>query len=226
MPDPSGAGSPARSYQRARNPEQKSARRDDLVAAARALAEQHTTRRVTLTQIGERARIHKSGVLRYFTNKESVLLVVASQEWRAWADDACCQRDPIDLLVEPLIKRPLLCDLIANMPLSLEHEASPAEVLRYKRDAMEAIDRVGHSLSTIGGAPSPAQGSYLASVVTLFAGAIWQIANPSPDVAAALGADRQLASACIDFETELRRFVATLLGPEAPGNPIAPSVVP
>jgi AcrR family transcriptional regulator len=73
------------SFQRARRPEQKEQRRQDILAAASTLGARDGVRAVTLTDIAAEAGVHKSAVLRYFETREAVFLLLTAEAWQDWA---------------------------------------------------------------------------------------------------------------------------------------------
>src|SRR6266702_2695279 len=81
----SGTGTTGTSFQRARRPEQKERRRQDILAAASTLGARDGVRAVTLTDIAAEAGVHKSAVLRYFETREAVFLLLTAEAWQDWA---------------------------------------------------------------------------------------------------------------------------------------------
>ena len=71
-------------FQRARRPEQKQQRREDILAAARELALLGGVRGVSLAGIAARAGIDKSALLRYFETREQIFLELTAREWAPW----------------------------------------------------------------------------------------------------------------------------------------------
>jgi AcrR family transcriptional regulator len=71
-------------FQRARRPEQKQQRREDILAAARELALTGGVRGVSLAGIAARAGIDKSALLRYFETREQIFLELTAREWPPW----------------------------------------------------------------------------------------------------------------------------------------------
>src|SRR5882724_110071 len=129
-------------FRRARTPERKQQRAEDLLDAARRLARDEGARAVTLTEIASTAGVHVSAVRRYFESREEIFLRLAGEGWREWADAVGerlnARTDPGGLartLAETLDERPLLCDLLAHTPLSLERAVSADVVRTYKLSA-------------------------------------------------------------------------------------------
>ena len=78
------AGAAGETFLRARRPEQKQQRREDILAAARELALIGGVRSVSLAGIAARAGIDKSALLRYFETREQIFLELTAREWGPW----------------------------------------------------------------------------------------------------------------------------------------------
>ena len=78
------AAAASETFLRARRPEQKRQRRDDILAAARELALAGGVRSVSLAGIAARAGIDKSALLRYFETREQIFLELTAREWAPW----------------------------------------------------------------------------------------------------------------------------------------------
>src|SRR3984885_7270529 len=72
-------------FQRARSSENKTQRRESILAAAAQLATRDGVRQVTLTDIAARVGMHKSALLRYFETREQIFLEMTGRSWREWA---------------------------------------------------------------------------------------------------------------------------------------------
>ena len=79
-----GASGASETFLRARRPEQKQQRREDILAAARELALIGGVRGVSLAGIAARAGIDKSALLRYFETREQIFLELTAREWAPW----------------------------------------------------------------------------------------------------------------------------------------------
>src|ERR1700730_8822088 len=120
-------------FQRARRPEHKHQRRVAILAAARHLALARGVQAVTLGDIAAHVGMAKSNVLRYFETREEVYLQLTLEAFAEWNTVVAQQvaggpRAPgqvADVLTGALAQRPLLCDLVARVPSTLEHNVSP-----------------------------------------------------------------------------------------------------
>jgi AcrR family transcriptional regulator len=217
-------------FLRARRPEQKQQRREEILAAARELALLGGVRGVSLAGIANRAGIDKSALLRYFETREQIFLELTAREWGPWVhslhdglDGASTgaggalagSADTADLVADVLARsfgdRPLFCDLLAHTPLNLERNVSPEAVRGYKLISLgavsEAADVVHRALPELTGQECV---EFIAVIASL-AGNLWQIANPVPALAAMFAADPALSGACIDLVPRLRRTGEVLL---------------
>jgi hypothetical protein len=185
-------GEATETFRRARRPEQKQQRRDDILAAARELAVTDGVRAVSLAGIAARAGIDKSALL------------VADVVARSFGD------------------RPLFCDLLAHTPLNLERNVSADGVRGYKLISLaavgEAADVVGRVLPDL---TEQECLEFIAALASL-AGNLWQIANPAPALAALFASDPDLAHACVDLVPRLRRMGEILLAGLIPSRVTGP----
>jgi AcrR family transcriptional regulator len=210
-------------FQRARRPEQKQQRREDILAAARELALLGGVRGVSLAGIAARAGIDKSALLRYFETREQIFLELTAREWAPWVralhdglDDATAgSAGAADLVADVVARsfgdRPLFCDLLAHTPLNLERNVSPEAVRGYK---LISLGAVGEAADVVHGALpdlTEQECREFISVIASLAGNLWQIANPVPALAAMFAADPTLSAACIDLVGRLRRAGEVLL---------------
>jgi AcrR family transcriptional regulator len=227
-------------YQRARRPEQKLERRDAILGAARELALRDGVRAVSLADIAARVGIHKSALLRYFETREQIFLELTAAAWREWTAALHAELDPAvadpaesgppdpgspggsspgggspalvaDVFARSFGDRPLLCDLIAHTPLNLERNVSVETVRRYKLTSLAAVDEAAALVrGVLPGLTLAECGEFVAALASL-AGAVWQIANPTPVLAELYASDPALSRACVDLTPRLRRTAEILL---------------
>jgi AcrR family transcriptional regulator len=215
-------------FQRARRPEQKQQRQDDILDAARELALRRGVRNVTLTDIADRVGIHKSALLRYFETREQILLELTARTWRDWVSslsDELAGAAPgdrglvADVVARSFTSRPLLCDLIAHTPLNLERHVSVAAVRRYKLTSLGAIAGAVEMINRALPELTAGECREFISAMASLAGAMWQIANPPPALADLYAADPELAHACVDLLPRLRRTAEIMLAGLVPSRP-------
>jgi AcrR family transcriptional regulator len=223
----------AEDFQRARRPEQKQQRQADILAAARDLALRDGVRNVSLAGIAARVGIHKSALLRYFETREEIFLVLIAEAWLDWTEglraglSGPAQGSPgtvADVLARSFGDRPLLCDLIAHTPLSLERNVSPEAVRRYKLISLGAVAQAAGLVHAALPELTAAEGQELVAALASLAGALWQIANPGPVLAELYASDPALAQACVDLTPRLRRTAEIMLAGFIPSR--SPAAAP
>ena len=212
---------------RARSPESKQERAASLLEAARSLAAEHGVTSVTLTAIAERAGVHHSAMRRYYASYKEVLLHLAAEGWTRWSArvrEALAGQGAVSpaalagVLAAALASDPLFCDLLANVPLHLEHEVTAGQVVDFKRVTSAAVTAMADAIAE----HVPGLGPRLALDVVTAANALgatlWQVAHPSAAVAEAYRASPGLAAVRVDdFQATLTRLLAaTCTGLAAP----------
>ena len=214
------AAEASETFLRARRPEQKRQRREEILAAARDLALRDGVRAVSLADIADRVRIHKSALLRYFETREQIFLELTARAWRDWfgavlagLEDAAPGDAGLvaDVLARSFAERPLLCDLIAHTPLNLERNVSAGSVRSYKLTSLGVIEKAAELIHGVLEDRTVTECREVVSAVASLAGATWQIANPPSALTELYTSDPALARACVDLEPRLRRTADILL---------------
>jgi AcrR family transcriptional regulator len=207
----------SRSFQRARSAESKEQRARSLVDAARSIAVEKGVAAVTLTEIADRAGVHHSAMRRYFPSHKDILLRLAAEGWNRWADRVSAALDgrhaaPAELglvLTDTLVADPLFCDLLANVPLHLEHEVATDHVVEFKRVSRDAVLRIADAIGVA--APYLGQDRAL-DVVTAanaLAATLWQVTHPAAGLREAFEAEPGLSLVPPrDFQATLARLLA------------------
>lgn len=208
--------------ERARSPEDKARRSEDLLAAAEAVAlDLGGVRFVTITAVTERAGLHRTGVRRYYDSKEELLLELAERGWGQWRDairKAAGDRSglaPIEiatLLAETIASLPVFCDLLAHVAMSLEGDVDIERARRYKTNAFAAHDELVAALVEAGAMDTAQIQTLVATTISLTA-SFWQISHPTPTLAALYEEVPEWGHVALDFEPRLAHILrATALG--------------
>ncbi|MBB5775156.1 TetR/AcrR family transcriptional regulator [Nonomuraea jabiensis] len=213
-----------RAFVRARRPEHKQQRREEILAAARDLAVASGVRNVSLGAVAEAVGLAKSNIMRYFGTREEIYLILATEEWHQWAeavttrleaapDDAARLEASSDhvvaALAETLADRPLLCDILSQTATTLEHNVSIEAARTFKRAILAVIADLGAQVARATGL-TVGEGRELVSVATAFAGILYPIAHPSPTLAELYAQDPVIAATCPDFLPTLTRALKAL----------------
>ncbi|MFG6198553.1 TetR/AcrR family transcriptional regulator [Nonomuraea sp. JJY05] len=209
-----------RAFVRARRPEHKQQRREEILVAARDLALTSGVRNVSLGAVAEAVGLAKSNIMRYFGTREEIYLILAAEEWRQWAEAVTTRLEAASeggasngvaaALAETLADRPLLCDLLSQTATTLEHNVSIEAARTFKRAILAVIADVGEQVARLTGL-TVGEGVELVSAATALAGILYPIANPSPMLAELYAQDPDIAATCPDFLPTLIRALKALL---------------
>ena len=211
-------------FQRARNEEQREARRQTILTTAAAMLAEMPVSALSLNELSRRVGLAKSNVLRYFETREAVLLELLDAEWRAWLDaladavvvDASAPlADRIEhvaaVLVSTLAARPMLCELASASSAVLERNISVEVAVRFKRAARADTEALARLVRTAVSELSEPSAQRFAASTVLVAGSVWAYSRPSAAMLAAYEIDETLAAMRLDFDDALHELLATLL---------------
>ncbi|MBV2358047.1 TetR/AcrR family transcriptional regulator [Streptomyces sp. J2-1] len=211
---------------RARSAEAKQAREQAILDSARALGHRHGVRDITLTDIAADIGMHKSALLRYFETREQIFLRLTAEGWREWSAGTRAQfpdaraatpHTVAQVLARTLVERPLFCDLLAQAPLNLERNVSIESARTFKLAVLHEVHLVAAELRRLLGLDEQ-QAIDTIAMATSMAGALWQMANPSPHLRALYESDPALAHALVDLEPQLVRVLTAYLTGLAVGD--------
>ena len=212
-------------FQRARNQQQREARRQAILGAAAAMLAEMPVAEVTLNELSRRAGLAKSNVLRYFESREAVLLELLETAWQDWLvqldRDLAGTVDPAAPVTErsgqlaatvaaSLNSRPMLCDLLSAQAAVLERNVSPQVAARYKRASVAGITALGGLILRCVPELGEADAFRLAGATVMTAGALWPHTQPSAAMLAAYAADPELAAMRLDFAATLREVLEVM----------------
>lgn len=208
-------------FARARTPENKERRTADLLDAARELARANGVRTLTLTAIATRAGVHVSGVRRYFESREEIFLVLAGQEWTNWANALAEELDAAEhpmptaplaaLLANSLDQRPLFCDLLGHVQVSLEREVSADGVRAYKVSALGAMNHLIGAVTRAVPRLNNAAAWDLIAAATALAATFWQTANPGEVLAKLYAEEPAFAHIRTELAPRMTRLLDALI---------------
>ncbi|WP_043624155.1 TetR/AcrR family transcriptional regulator [Nonomuraea candida] len=112
-------------------------------------------------------------------------------------------------LAETIVDRPLLCDLLGNVYISLEHNASVPAARTFKRAIVSTSAEMGAEVARAAGL-TEREGLELVSFASVLAGTLYPIANPAPALAQVYAEDPELAAACPQMLPTLVRALTAL----------------
>jgi AcrR family transcriptional regulator len=206
------------SFQRARSPEQREARRRTILGAAAELLAEGPLSEISLRELSRRVGLSKTNVVRYFETREAVFFALLNQEIEDWLGElpeafstgrsiVRPVGDPlvvVDALARSLARRPLLGELWSSLGTELERNLSADAARAFKLAHADLQDRLAGMLAERIGALSPAGARELVSLMILLVAGLWPFANPSAAVAEAVQ-DPRLAHSRVDFADRLSR---------------------
>ena len=178
----------AATFQRARKPEQITARREAILAAAAELFDTEGPRGTGLNAIAAKAGFTKSNVYRYFESREAVLLSLFLDDFAALTVELEAKLPkvtPGDLeaiaavSAAAFVNRPRLCQLLSILAGVLERNVSEAGVVALKTEMLTLARRI--ALAFAGALPelSVEDCAWVTGVTGTFVSGLWPIANPS-----------------------------------------------
>lgn len=208
-------------FLRARRPEHKQQRREAILTAARDLATTSGVGNVSLSAVAEAVGLAKSNISRYFETREAIYLELLAEEWRqyaravsdrlraATADSAPDTSAAVTIIAETLADRPLFCDLLSQLPTSLEHNVSVRAARAFKHSVYDSITRTSRELARVTSLTEQESAELLAAASGL-AGLLYRAANPPPILAQAYAEDPELAAGQHPLLPTLVRIVSAL----------------
>jgi AcrR family transcriptional regulator len=207
-------------FQRARSTAAKQLRERAILDAARRLGGERGIRQVTLTEIADAVGMHKSALLRYFETREEIFLRLTAEAWQEWSE---ALRAELGMLTKPtptgvaavfartLAARGAFCDLLAQAPLNLERNVSVEAVRAFKLVTHTELDTIAVVVRRL--LPPLAERDVvdLIAAATSLSGALWQMATPSPEIAALYRSDPRFTHAVVDVEARIKRLLTALI---------------
>lgn len=209
----------AQPFLRARQPEQITLRREQLLAAAAELFDAEGPSGTGLNAIAAKAGFTKSNVYRYFESREQVLLELFRDEFVKLADamEAAISSQPsgdVRALAETIsatfLAHSRCCALIAILASTLEQNVSEDTIASTKRHMNAQNARIVAALAERLPGSTPVDcGWAIAMTGTLLVG-MWPNANPPPAARAVL-ARPEFTHLRVDLSRDLKRVAQALL---------------
>jgi AcrR family transcriptional regulator len=206
-------------FQRARKPEERTIRRDALLAAAAELFDEGGPAGAGLNAIAARAGFTKSNVYRYFESREEVLLSLFLAEMERFipALDAAFRDIPagdVDGIARASAAcfeaQPRFCRLLTILSTVLEQNVSEATILNLKREVNRYAQSVGALIQRRLPTASIEDCAWVGSMTAAIVVGIWPGTEPSPAAAAVL-ARPELSHLRPDLGRDLVRAMRALL---------------
>ena len=196
----------------------KNARRDAILAAAKALFFKEPFESIAMSDIAAAAGLAKGTLYLYFRTREEIFLGVLIREYSSWlaafADESKRFASPdaaLDWIANSLGSRGELVHLAALLHAVLERNL-PVETARaFKLDVEAGVNQIAPDLARALRLDSDGDARRFLHWLQAAVVGIHQLASPAPAIRAAMAAEPRLAALAIDFETELRAMLGALL---------------
>ena len=205
---------------RARSPEDKEQRRQDILDHAWALFQARPWAEITMSDVAEASGLSKAALYRYFETKETLFLEVEAVRLGSWLHELGAELDRLPrpaspeavsaLIADSLVARPGLPRLLALLHVSLEQNVPFDAALAFKRALHDWLERLGSQLEASLGSLPPGTGLGAALQLHALCIGLWQMADAGPVVKRLLERP-ELKPLRIDFRAALVTGAATML---------------
>lgn len=205
-------------FKRARKDEHIEQRKDEILNIARELCRENGVMAWSFNALGRRTSISKSNLYRYFKSREEVLMQLFALEIEVFVlgFDRRMDKGPYDI---PAFSRaiareyhccPFLCELMSVAPAILEHHVDVTGIIPIKRSIMELAQIHGATVQRSLDWMTEEMAAWASQTIGVYAGGLWPVSHPSSAMVA-LGQMPEFKCMKVDFETQMVRFVTTLL---------------
>jgi AcrR family transcriptional regulator len=213
---------PRDQFARARHPQEKAARREAILAAARDLVDHQQIHEVSLNAIALATGLTKPNLYRYFESREEILLTLFLEDLRGFTEEVVTRLGPLGpaddevetavaaVLVDAYAARPRLCRFLGMIASVFEHNVSVEAIEETKRISMALAQEVSSALHRLLARLTLERCLWLNNAIALFVAGLWPPAHPAPAVRAVL-AKPQFASLGPNFERDLKDVILTLI---------------
>lgn len=205
---------------RARSPQDKQQRRQDILEGAWELLQSRAWVELTMSDVAEASGLSKAALYRYFETKESLFLEVEEARLGEWLHGLGAELDQLPrpaspeavgtLIADSLVARPGLPRLLALLHVILEQNVPFDAALAFKRALHEWLVRLGGRLEAALVSLPKGRGFGAAMQVHALCIGLWQMADAGPVVKRLLERP-ELRSLRLDFHPALATGAATLL---------------
>ncbi|MCG8417754.1 MAG: TetR family transcriptional regulator [Proteobacteria bacterium] len=207
-------------WQRARQPEQKQQRRQDILDAAAGLFDERGFEGVSLNAIARHAGLAKSNLYRYFGSREEIFLGLLIDDYAEYVDG-------LDALLGPLVAtddpaavaaaiasaaaaRPRMCALTAVLPGVIEQNLSEDSFLAFKTHVLGVSDRIARLLRVALPSLSIDRAYQFQRYVQALVASLWSMSTVASKFPRVMERP-EFSRVCVDFEADLRQSVTAVL---------------
>jgi len=210
-------------FQRARRPEQRELRRQEILDAAEellaaVLLSGASVEEISLRELARRLDVSKTHIVRYFESREGVFLELLNRMRLAWLDAAAtewptppCEPDAVmRALADTLAARPALCQLWSLLPSVLERNVSAATVRVYKFADLQHRTVLAGLIGERVPAITAEDALLLTEHIVIGLVGLWPFSTPPPAVVEAT-ADPRLRRSRVNFAARYGELLQVML---------------
>jgi AcrR family transcriptional regulator len=205
-------------FQRARRPEQRELRRQEILDAAEELLTSSPVEEISLRELARRLDVSKTHIVRYFESREGVFLELLNRMRLAWLDAAAtewpaapCPPDAVmQALADTLAARPVLAQLWSLLPSVLERNVSADTVRAYKLTDLAHRTRLAGLIRERVPAIAAEDALLLTEHIVIGLVGLWPFSTPPPAVVEAT-ADPRLARSRVNFAARYGELLQVML---------------
>ncbi len=210
-------------FVRARQPEQKDQRRDQIMDVARSAFDEKGWDGFTMSLLAQRAGLAKGTAYRYYTTKEALFLDLLIAELESWLAEIGAELDRLEhaapsrrasrlcqAIALQLGARPRLRKLLSLLHAVLERNVGEEAALAFKLRLAELLAAPAAKTETVLAMQRGEGLRFFLRAHALVVG-LSQMAEPSPAIAAVLDSDSRLSAMKIDFAAELQACLLKLI---------------
>jgi TetR/AcrR family transcriptional regulator len=196
----------------------KDARRDAILAAAKALFCKEPFESIAMSQVAAAAGLAKGTLYLYFRTREEIFLALLTREYSSWfaafADQAkrCATPDAaLDWIVASLAARGELVHLAGLLHAVLERNLPVETAREFKLRVAAGISAIAPDLARALDLENEKDARRFLNWLQASVVGIHQLASPAPAVRAAMAEEPRLAALAVDFQQELRAMLGALI---------------
>jgi AcrR family transcriptional regulator len=206
------------SWQRARQPEQKEERRQEILNAAAKLFESGDYNSVSFNAIAREAGQAKANLYRYFDSKENIFMELFYLDLVAWGEDIKVKlgtkplpiEEIADVLTKSILNHQRLAVLMGILGTVLEKNISYEVALDFKLRVHEYTFQLLQNMSVVLPQLSIERMGRFFSMVHMMTTSLWSFAHPS-DAIKKVYEHPKLQHSCISFERDFSQALITYL---------------
>jgi len=205
---------------RARSPEDKEQRRQDILDHAWELFQARPWAELTMSDVAEASGLSKAALYRYFETKEALFLEVEAARLGSWLHELGSELEQLSrpaspeavarLIADSLAARPGLPRLLSLLHVSLEQNVPFEAALAFKRALHDWLVRLGSQVEAAVGTLPPGTGLGAALHLHALSIGLWQMSDAGPVVKRLLERP-ELRPLRVDFHAALVTGAATML---------------